>query len=208
MKLSRISSTQALTAVVIVELVFSLTLAFHMLTKASVRGGSAPSAIRAALAVQRGSKQENGNSAALMRLVIPEINVDAAVYPIGVTQDGALEAPDAPETVGWYKSGPFPGRPGSAVIDGHYGRWADGEGSVFDNLYKLKRGDSLYIKDQKGAITSFLVREIRVFDSQADATSVFVSNDGLTHLNLITCAGTWNNDTKSYPKRLVVFTDK
>lgn len=191
-----------------IELMFTLPLIFHLLVKAPVRAGAAPVAVQAALSVQKGTSQVAASTSPSMRLVIPVINVDSAVNPVGVNQDGALEVPKDPGTVGWYQSGPYPGDEGSAVIDGHFGRWADGEGSVFDNLYKLKRGDSLYVKDIKGTATNFVVSSIRVYDSQADASAVFKSDDGLAHLNLITCAGEWNDTTKSYPKRLVIFTDK
>ena len=116
--------------------------------------------------------------------------------------------PDEGRDVGWFKLGPYPGNSGSAVIDGHFGRWADGKGSVFDNLSKLRRGDRLYFADATGHATTFIVRASRTYDPQADATAVFRSTDGLAHLNLITCDGVWDKATQSYSRRLVVFTDK
>ncbi|MDO8558807.1 MAG: class F sortase [bacterium] len=83
-----------------------------------------------------------------------------------------------------------------------------GEGSVFDNLNKLRKGDVLYIEDDKGVIVSFVVRESRNYDPNADASDIFNLNDGKPHLNLITCEGVWDEASKSYSKRLVVFTDK
>jgi hypothetical protein len=46
------------------------------------------------------------------------------------------------------------------------------------------------------------------FDPSADATAVFISNDGSSHLNLITCDGVWDKQAKQYSKRLVVFADR
>jgi hypothetical protein len=37
---------------------------------------------------------------------------------------------------------------------------------------------------------------------------IFTSKDGKSHLNIITCDWAWNKNTKHYPNRLVVFTDK
>lgn len=153
-------------------------------------------------------KQEQASSGLPVRLKIPSINVDAAIDPMGMTPSGAMEVPSGAKNVGWFKLGPRPGDEGSAVLDGHYGRWANGDGSVFDNLNKLKKGDKVYIEDEEGATYTFIVREFRDYDPKADASSVFVSNDGRSHLNIITCEGVWNKVSKSYSKRLVVFTDK
>ncbi len=79
---------------------------------------------------------------------------------------------------------------------------------VFYALNKLKIGDKINVVDDKGNTSTFVVRSIKSFDQNADATSVFTSTDGLSHLNLITCEGIWNQVNGSYPERLVVFTDK
>ncbi|MDO8593243.1 MAG: class F sortase [bacterium] len=143
-----------------------------------------------------------------IRLKIPKINVDAAVEYVGLTSQGAMDVPKGPSDVAWFKLGAHPGDNGSAVIAGHYGRWKNGKGSVFDNLNKLRQGDKLYIEDEKGIIISFVVRESRRYDPKADASDVFNSNDGGSHLNLIACDGVWDKAAKSYSKRLIVFADK
>jgi LPXTG-site transpeptidase (sortase) family protein len=143
-----------------------------------------------------------------IRINIPAINVDAPVWSGGINSDGAMVSPNGPDDTVWYNLGPRPGEAGSAVMAGHYGNWKNGKGSVFDNLSKLKKGDSIFVKDEKGRIAIFIVREIRMYSSDADASDVFVSNDGKAHLNLITCDGVWDKTSKSYSKRLVVFTDK
>lgn len=141
------------------------------------------------------------------RLKIPGINVDAIVEYVGLTADGAMDVPKSQEHVAWFELGQRPGENGSAVIAGHYGR-KGGRASVFDNLYKLRTGDTVNIEDDKGATISFVVRSIRRYDAAADATDVFSSDDGKAHLNLITCEGSWDKSAKQYPSRLVVFADK
>lgn len=143
-----------------------------------------------------------------VRLKIPVINIDATVESLGLTSQGDMDIPKGPDDVAWYKLGTRPGENGSAVIAGHYGTWKNGQGSVFDNLNKLNQGDKIYVEDDKGTIINFVVRESRRYDPSADAKDVFNSTDGKAHLNLITCEGTWNKDSKSYSERLVVFTDK
>lgn len=154
------------------------------------------------------SSRGQTNSGFPVRLNIPSINVDAPIEYVGLTPDGAMDVPKERANVAWFELGSRPGENGSAVIAGHYGRWKDGVGSVFDDLNKLRKGDILYVEDDKGTIISFVVRESRSYDLNADASDVFYSNDGESHLNLITCEGVWDEVSKSYSERLVVFTDK
>jgi LPXTG-site transpeptidase (sortase) family protein len=142
-----------------------------------------------------------------VRLRIPSINVDAPVEQTGVASDGAMDAPKGPDSVAWFNLGPRPGERGSAVIAGHYG-WKDNIPAAFDTISDLQKGDELFVEDDTGTTTVFVVRESRLYDPNADASNVFSSSDGKAHLNLVTCDGAWNKDQKSYSKRLVVFTDK
>ena len=143
-----------------------------------------------------------------VQIQIPKINITATLESVGLTPDGAVDVPKTPANAAWFNMGPRPGEKGSAVIVGHYGRWKNGDGSVFDNINILKKGDKLYVKDAKGMMVTFIVKETKKYDPDATAVDVFNSNDGKSHLNLITCEGTWNKISKSYSKRLVVFADK
>jgi LPXTG-site transpeptidase (sortase) family protein len=142
-----------------------------------------------------------------VRLKIPNINIDASIKNVGLTPLGEMDVPKDPRNVSWFDLGPRPGENGSAVIAGHYG-WKDNVPAVFDNLYKLKQGDKLYIEDENGATSTFVVRGSKRYDPKADALEIFNLDDKKSHLNLITCEGTWNKVTQSYSSRLVVFTDK
>lgn len=142
-----------------------------------------------------------------VRLKIPGIKVDAAIEYVGLTPDGAMDVPKKRDNAAWFEAGQLPGDIGTAVIAGHYGRQY-GKGSVFDNLHKLRKGDKVFVEDDKGASIVFVVRESRRFAAAANATDVFGSDDEGVHLNLVTCEGVWDNALGGYPKRLVVFTDK
>lgn len=143
-----------------------------------------------------------------VRLKIPSIYVNAAIEQVGLTPGGAMDVPKSAANVGWYNQGPRPGKTGSAVIDGHYGWWKNNTPTVFNNLNKLHPGDKIYIEDDTGVTTTFVVTGSRNYDPTADASDVFSSGDGNAHLNLITCEGVWDNNQKSYANRLIVFTDK
>ncbi len=142
-----------------------------------------------------------------VRLTIRKITVDANIEHLGLTPQGAMAVPEGSADVGWYALGPRPGEEGSAVIAGHEG-WKDAKPAVFDTLHTLSKGDIVSVEDEKGVITSFVVREIRTYSQTEDTSNVFGSTDGKAHLNLITCEGVWDPIKKTYANRLVVFTDK
>lgn len=142
-----------------------------------------------------------------VQLIIPAIDIDTTIAPVGFTADGAMGVPVGPTGTTWLDLGPRPGEIGSAVIAGHEG-WKDGIFAIFDDLHELQPGDKIYIVDDRGATTTFVVRALELYDQNANVAPVFTSSDGLAHLNLITCEGTWNAAEKSYSNRLVVFSDE
>ncbi|TRZ53578.1 class F sortase [bacterium] len=153
-----------------------------------------------------GNQQER-RSGLPIRLKIPKINVDTKLEYVGLTSAGSVGIPEDPFNGAWFDVGPRPGEKGNAIITGHFG-WKNGISAVFDNLYKLSKGDKIYIEDAAGTTTVFVVTESRSYNPNAGASFVFISSDGKSHLNLITCEGTWNKSQKSYSKRLVIFSDK
>ena len=141
-----------------------------------------------------------------VRLQIPIIGVDSAIEDALITPDGRMDVPAGSVNVAWFALGPHPGQVGSAVIGGHFGI-KNGVPFVFYKLDLLKIGDKVYIIDDNGNTLTFQVKSIKLFDRNADATTVFTSLDGLAHLNLITCEGIWNKINGNYPQRRVVFAD-
>lgn len=142
-----------------------------------------------------------------VRLKIPNIRVNAAIRSVGLTPDGSMGVPKIPSDAAWYMLGPKPGEKGSAVIAGHINWWYGAIG-VFAHLKTLKPGDKIIVQDDRGVSTSFIVRKSRMYGIKEDASDVFRSYDGKSHLNLVTCAGVWDRVSKLYSKRLVIFTDK
>ena len=107
-----------------------------------------------------------------MRVKIPKINVDTTIEQVGLTADGAMEAPKKISEVAWYKLGPRPGQQGSAVLAGHRSHKASVP-AIFDNLRNIAVGDYLYVQDDQGKSISFVVREIRMYDKGDGADQVF-----------------------------------
>lgn len=175
-----------------------LILLFYIIQRQTLSINQYPQEKKQTLAI------ETENQGFPVRLKIPSINVDAAIQQVGVTSKGAMEVPNNTLDVGWFDLGPRPGEKGNAVIAGHFDG-KNGEAGVFINLYKLKEGDKLYVKDSKGTSITFVVRESRIYDP-GYADDVF-SGSNSAHLNLITCDGVWDGAKKSFSKRLVVFSD-
>ena len=140
------------------------------------------------------------------RLRIPTLKIDAAIGYVGLNKAGAMDVPANVVDVGWYKHGPLPGNTGSAVIAGHV-NGPRGEAGVFSHLEALQPGDSISVADGQDQITLFTVREVRTYDQDEQPNEVFNSSEG-AHLNLITCAGSWDTNQRHFLKRLVVFADR
>lgn len=197
----KILSKRILLIVAITGAVLSLELLLYLIPK-----NPTAQTVSAPLAVATVALSEQEVKFPLpVRLRIPTISVDAAIEYVGVTSEGTMDVPKNPADVAWFNLGARPGENGSAVMAGHYG---GKKASVFDNLYKLRKGDKLYVEDEFGTTTVFVVRETRRYNPSADASYIFNSSDGKSHLNLITCEGDWDKVSKSYSERLVVFTDK
>lgn len=141
-----------------------------------------------------------------LHIRIPKILVDADIESVGMMKSGQVDSPKDPASVGWFNHSVFPGEKGTAVVDGHFG-WIQNIPAVFDKLHILQKGDRIYVEDATGSVHVFEVQKIQMYSPDEYVTSVFVSPDEGTHLNLITCGGIWNTVTQDYSQRLVVFSD-
>lgn len=140
------------------------------------------------------------------RFQIPKLGVDADVQHVGVKANNQMANPSNFTDVGWFKGGTIPGNVGSAVIAGHVDNALALDG-VFKELGALKPGDEVIVTRRDGTKLTFRVDELKYYHYQNTPNEkVFASSDGKAHLNLVTCAGTWIKEAKSYDQRLVVYT--
>ena len=192
----------------IIFIVFVLFVIFYFISKSSIQNNLAlPIENNVVVSEQEQTNLSTKEINRPIRIKIPSIGVDATIESVGFTIDGAVDVPKGPTNAAWFDQWPRPGENGNSIVTGHSG-WKNGIPAVFDNLYKVQKGDKIYIEDNKGMIISFIVRGSKKYDPNADALDVFYSNDGKSHLNLITCSGIWNKIWKSHSDRLVVFADK
>jgi len=143
-----------------------------------------------------------------VRLLIPAINVDAAIQSVGLAADGSGEmaAPSNLTDISWYQPGVRPGMPGSAVMAGHYSNGGKSSQAVFYDLGALRIGDEVMVMSAERIEDIFRVVRVEIYDYDAPTTEIFHSDDGKARLNLITCGGTWLPALGMYEKRIVVFT--
>jgi sortase A len=80
-----------------------------------------------------------------VRLIIPNIDLDSKVLPLGTTRDraGKLVWETVPFAVGHHQGTANPGEPGNVVLSGHIS--SPNEGAIFKRLPQLKVGDAVIV---------------------------------------------------------------
>lgn len=138
-----------------------------------------------------------------VRLRIPSLSIDAPVQHVGQGRMGTMAVPTNFTDVGWYRYGPAPGAPGSALIDGHVD---DGLGlaGVFKKLSRIQVGDVVTITDAQGDEVHFRVYDIKLYPYTAVPMQEIFHTSGTSTVVLITCDGSWVSDSNTYDHRLVV----
>lgn len=138
-----------------------------------------------------------------VRLHIPAIKLDTALSAIGKNPDGTMEVPKDHHVAGWYSFGPTPGEKGPAVITGHVNSYLGP--SVFANLSKLEKGQTIEVKRADGTTAKFKVNGVKQFSQKAFPTEQVYGNIEHAGLRLITCGGNFNYLTGQYSDNTVVF---
>ena len=141
-------------------------------------------------------RASSASAAALGRLSIPAIGVNAGIIPVGVTRTGHLAIGGSVRDVYRWRRGVLPGQQGSAVLAGH--TWSKGPG-VFDDLGRLRPGNLVVIGTNRFQVTR--VRKVTGMSRQAVAG--LFSDRGKPRLVLITC-GDRNDLTGVYRTRIIV----
>jgi LPXTG-site transpeptidase (sortase) family protein len=134
-----------------------------------------------------------------VRIVISSIGVNAPVEGLGTTPEGLIAVPKAYGVVGWYNKGAVPGKPGPAVLVGHY---AGGNGAVFDKLKNLKNGDLITTTNGRGQSYTYKVTVMTEYEKDKVPMAQIFKSSSESRLEIITCAGKWQS--KTYNNRLVV----
>ncbi len=133
-------------------------------------------------------------------LSIPSIKLEAPVVEVGMNTKGEMDVPDgSTKNVGWYKHGVFPGEMGSAVLDAHVY-------AAFKNLKHVDTGDDIYVAKGQNRL-HFKVVDFEYYTLEELPLEVLFNRNDSKRLNLITCAGRWDQNTQTYTHRLVVYAE-
>lgn len=137
------------------------------------------------------------------RLLIPKIALAASIQKVGIDQHGEIAVPTNINLVGWFIDGAKPGEPGLSIIDGHLDG-TRGKG-VFGQLTQLSAGDTIIVERANRQQLTFEVFATKT-TSVADAPNWLFSQkpDVASQLNLITCAGAFDRQARSYDQRTIV----
>jgi sortase (surface protein transpeptidase) len=166
-----------------------------------------------------------GPGAVPFELRIPSLDVAADVLGVGITAKNVMDAPMGPagdpvwQQAFWYRGSSVPGALSTALMAGHVGG-PKGSAAIFGELGRLRRGDPIIVRDTRNSLdVRFAVTESKTYslDEAAEPdvlTEIYgagpvagtwsqPSADGLAHLTLITCTGTFVRGTHDH--RLVVY---
>ncbi|MFC8869194.1 class F sortase [Streptomyces sp. NPDC057148] len=163
-------------------------------------GASAPSAPSSADDSERDLPRSKP-----VRLLIPEISVDAPFTGLAIGKNGQLEAPPPDDTdlVGWYAKGASPGETGTSIIAGHVDTKTSA--AVFARLSELDEGDVFRVERADGRTASFEVDALETFDKDDFPSKRVYGDTDRAEVRLITCAGDYDRKAKDYTDNLVVF---
>jgi sortase (surface protein transpeptidase) len=134
---------------------------------------------------------------------IAVLDVDAPVIPVGVGDDGEVQVPGEVATVGWYRFGPVPGAPGSAVLVGHVDDYRQGTG-VLARIGELNPGDAIEIADDDGGTRRFTVVAREQWAKADTPMPRLFDRGGPPRLVVITCGGRFDEARLGYDDNIAV----
>jgi hypothetical protein len=133
---------------------------------------------------------------------VASIGAAGPVRPGGVDGTGGLEIPGDAEELVWWRYGPTPGEPGSAVIAGHLD-WK-GVSGVFNRLADTTPGDLVTVTYASGRTQDFVIDTVELVDKPAVAVNDTFRRGGEPVLRLVTCGGDFDYSVHHYKSNVVV----
>ncbi|HCX85986.1 MAG TPA: hypothetical protein DHV14_12805 [Micrococcales bacterium] len=126
------------------------------------------------------------------------------VVPVGVAADGQTEVPPDALVAGWYRFGPGVGATeGSVVVVAHAGSRITPRGPFYD-LRDVELGAIVELTAADGTEARYAVVDREVLTKTTIDWSVYFERTGAPRLVLVTCGGTWDQETQSYRENVVV----
>jgi sortase (surface protein transpeptidase) len=137
------------------------------------------------------------------KIIIPELGIDTYIQQVGVDQDKKVAAPDNIFLVGWFNQSQRPGQKGLSVMAGHVtGKNAD---AIFVKLGQVAIGQRYTVELGSGKQLSYEVTSKQTLPEAQSASAIFSQDpQTVSQLNLVTCSGEFNEQTRLYPDRTIV----
>jgi hypothetical protein len=138
-----------------------------------------------------------------VRLTVESLDLEVAIDPVAIAEDGQMEIPEEPDRAGWYRHGPGPGSDtGSVVMAGHVDT-TTGPGA-FLGLTRVAEGAEVVVELNDGTSTAYrVVGGENVAKTDLAVDEIF-RRDGDPVLRLVTCTGEWSPQTGHYTDNLVI----
>jgi len=135
---------------------------------------------------------------------IPAIHLSVRLSELGLNPNHTVQVPTNFLEPGWYEYGPSPGQLGSSVILGHVDSYLGP--AVFFRLRALRPGDHVDVWLADGVVSHFLVRQVAMYPKTNFPTRQVYGSHGYSALQLVTCGGVFDTQTRSYLSNVVVYT--
>jgi hypothetical protein len=134
---------------------------------------------------------------------LPDLSVSGPIQKVGLNKSNAIAVPTNVHFAGWYTNSVKPGYPGLSIIDGHVsGKYSPG---IFKHLAKLQKGSRFTVEYGDGSVRQFAVIDGRSLPENEAAAYLLQKRSNVgRQLNLITCGGVYDRQTKQYDKRYIV----
>lgn len=136
------------------------------------------------------------------RFVIPIVGIRAVVETQGLDANMVMQEPDDPFQVAWYDFTAQPGTPGNTVFAGHVDHIRVGR-AAFWNLSNVRIGDIMEYHSIDGPVYRYKVTRITT-QNASDPANDFVAPTAVETMTVITCAGSFDRNSRSYNQRLIV----
>lgn len=137
-------------------------------------------------------------------LRIPALDLSVTLSSLGLNPDGTVQVPTDVQQPGWFRLGPTPGQIGSAVILGHVDSTKGP--AVFFGLRTLVPGDQVMVSLADGVTAQFAVTSVAMYSKSSFPDQEVYGSHGSGALQLVTCGGTFDNQTGHYLSNIVVYT--
>ena len=140
------------------------------------------------------------------RLEIPSLDIDMAVLPVAVADDGTMAIPPKATDAGWYRFGSAPDDAGSTVLAAHVDSWVSGIGP-FARLRHVRDGARVVVTTSDGVTHRYLVTSVEKVPKREAPVGDWFDRTGRSRLVLVTCGGAWQPKIRHYAENVVVTAD-